>query len=56
MFGAQSLGYGCFSDFAIRPRGRRGNVAFSLQSLAKFLVRTADVFVERVSATCFVAS
>jgi hypothetical protein len=55
LFRAQSLGHGFFRYFAVAPSGSSGNVSLSVQSLAKFLVCTAYVFVERVSAPRFIA-
>jgi hypothetical protein len=52
---AQSLAQSFFGCFAVGPRRSRGNVSFTVQSLAKFAVGTAYVFVESVSATRFVA-
>jgi hypothetical protein len=56
MLRAQSLGHRFFGYFAIGPRGSRGNISFPVQSLAKFLVGTADMFFESVTAVGFVAS
>jgi hypothetical protein len=52
---AQSLAYRIFGYLAIGPSGSRRNVAFCVQTLAKFLVRTAHMFVESMSAASFIA-
>src|ERR1700722_18245566 len=55
MLRAQSLGHRFLGYVAIGPRGSRGNISFPVQSLAQFLVGTADMLFESVTAASFVA-
>lgn len=53
--GAKCGGYGFFGGGAIGPGGGSGDVAFVAETLAKFVVGAADVFLQGVGTAIFVA-
>jgi hypothetical protein len=51
---AECRGHRLFRQVSIGPCGRRRNVRFLFQALAKLLIALADVFAQRVSPKLFV--